>query len=240
MRGIRCTRWSGVFLAAALCGGIGAAGADGPAAVAGATMSARGDERLEYRWRVQGFFGALASLFFPAEGDGCLTRTKIANGNFENELLISSDADDEPDFFRYGAEIDFRTGATARVWSSQLWRGKRKDKSLREVPAGAVDVASAIELLRRDRPRDGRRMEIWSDGKLYPVLVEARGAKRIALNGKTVETMHVVVRPLVEPERRVWKGELDLWLAQDAASTPVEILVSRPPAQVLLSLKQYP
>lgn len=240
MRGIRCARWSGIFLTAALVGWIAAAGADSHAAAAPDAVAARDDERLEYRWRVQGFFGSLASLFFPAEGDGRLSRTRAANGNFENELLISSDADDEPDFFRYGAEIDARSGATVRAWSSQLWRGKRKEKNLREVPAGAVDIASAIELLRRERPRGGRRMEIWSDGKLYPVLVEARGAKRIEVNGIAVETMHVVVRPLVEPGRRVWKGELDLWLAQDAASTPVEILVSRSPAQVLLSLKQYP
>jgi hypothetical protein len=55
-----------------------------------------------------------------------------------------------------------------------------------------------------------------------------------------VRARHYAVRPLVEPGRKVWKGELDLWLAEDAAATPVRILVSRSPARVLLELARYP
>lgn len=244
MRGARSTRRIGIGMLAALLVGIVAIGEVGRASAAPSvvpdSVAARSDERLEYHWRVQGFFGALAGLFFPAEGEGSLSRRWLESGNFESELLITSDADDRPDFFRYGAEIDGRSGATVRAWSSQLWRGKRKDKLLPLVPAGAVDTASAIDLMRRERPRASRRMEIWSDGHLYPVLVQLLGSKQILVDRRRIEAAHIAVRPLVEPQRRIWKGELDLWLAEDAASTPVEILVSRSPARVLLSLKRYP
>jgi hypothetical protein len=39
------------------------------------------------------------------------------------------------------------------------------------------------------------------------------------------------------PGRRKWKGKLDLWLTQDAAATPVEIVISRNLADVRMELK---
>jgi hypothetical protein len=211
-----------------------AASGQGPSAVALA------DERLDYRWRVQGLFGAVAGLFFPSHGEGQLTRKTLPNGNLESELWITSGADDEPDFFRYGAETSVASGTTIRAWSSQLWRGKRKEKSSPVAEAGVIDVASAIQRLRTDRPAGRRRMEIWSDGKLYPVEVRSLGNERLEIAGRKLQATHVAVRPLTEPDRRVWKGELDLWFADDAASTPVRILVSRSPARVLLELERLP
>jgi hypothetical protein len=201
---------------------------------------ASGDERLEYNWRVQGFFGAVAGMFFPARGEGVLSRRTLPGGNLESELVITSTADKEPDFFRYGAETSAATGSTVRAWSSQFWRGKRKDKSSPVDQPGVIDVASAIQLLRAERPARPQRMEIWSDGKLYPVEVRPMGRESVEVDGRRVEAFHVAVRPLVEAERRVWKGELDLWLADDPAATPVRILVSRSPARVLLELDRTP
>ena len=99
-------------------------------------------------------------------------------------------------------------------------------------------MASAIQKLRGAPPTGSRRMEIWSDGKLYPVEVKRVGVERIDVGGRKVAATHIAVRPLIEPERRVWKGELDLWLADDPAATPVRILVSRSPARVLLELHE--
>ena len=89
--------------------GSGTAFAD-EAQPAPAVDAARGDEVLEYRGKVQGFFGAVAGLFFPAEGEGRLTRRALPNGNSESELWITSQADDEPDYFRYGAETSGANG----------------------------------------------------------------------------------------------------------------------------------
>ena len=60
------------------------------------------------------------------------------------------------------------------------------------------------------------------------------------IGGRAVPTLHYSIRPLVRPERRAWKGELDLWFARDPQATPVEILVARSPARVRLELTQAP
>lgn len=230
-RALRPTRaWA--ILALFLAGALSAAETPPRPPVALAT----GDEVLEYDWRVQGLFGAVAGLFFPSRGEGRLTRRTLEGGNVESELSITSAATEEPDYFRYGAEVSGATGATVRAWSSQLWRGKKKEKSSPIADAGVVDIASAIQRLRAEPPTAPRRMEIWSDGKLYPVEVTSTGTEKIEIGGRKMATKHIAVRPLTEPDRRVWKGELDLWLADDAAATPVRILVSRSPARVLLEI----
>jgi len=83
-------------------------------------------------------------------------------------------------------------------------------------------------------------MEIWSDGKLYPVLVSPVGPENRKIGGRSVPTLHYSIRPVSRPERRVWKGELDLWFARDSQATPVEMLVASSPARVRLELVQQP
>ena len=200
----------------------------------------RAEETLQYRWRIEGFFGALAGLFFPSHGDASLSETSLAGGNLQSSLLITSDEVKEPSFFRYEAEIDPANGRTVAARSSQLWQGKRKDKASPIVDPTTVDVASAIHLLRRTLPETAQEMEIWSDGKLYPVVVKPGGPQTRKIGGKSIPTLHFMIRPLVRPERRVWKGELDLWFARDPQATPVEMLVARSPARLRLELVQKP
>jgi hypothetical protein len=200
----------------------------------------RAEETLQYRWRIEGFFGALAGLFFPSHGDASLIETSLAGGNLQSSLLITSDEVKEPSFFRYEAEIDPANGRTVAARSSQLWQGKRKDKASPIVDPTTVDVASAIHLLRRTLPETAQEMEIWSDGKLYPVVVKPGGPQTRKIGGKSIPTLHFMIRPLVRPERRVWKGELDLWFARDPQATPVEMLVARSPARLRLELVQKP
>ena len=200
----------------------------------------RADETQKYKWKIEGFFGALAGLFFPSRGEGSLIETTVADGDLQSALRITSREDDDESFFLYEAVIDRASGRTISARSSQLWQGKRKDKSSKIVETGTVDVASAIHLLRRTLPESSREMEIWSDGKLYPVLVSPVGPENRKIGGRSVPTLHYSIRPVSRPERRVWKGELDLWFARDAQATPVEMLVARSPARVRLELVQQP
>ena len=241
-QGLRAIVAAGLTIGLLVASGRGAAAriSDASAPHSAPFANPASDERLDYAWRVQGFFGAVAGLFFPSSGEGRLTRKSLDNGNSESELWITSSADGEPDFFQYGAETHGDSGATVRAWSSQLWRGERKEKSSPVAEAGVVDVASAIQRLRTRRPATSERMEIWSDGKIYPVEVRSAGRETVEVGGGKVMTLHLTVRPLTEPGRRVWKGELDLWLAEDAAATPVRILVARPPLRVVLELTRYP
>ena len=137
-----------------------------------APAAASGEERLDYRWRLDGFLGALAGLFVPSSGEGHLTRERLPNGNWKSELLITSTESKSADYFRYGAELAPGDMSTLRAWSSSLWRGETRSKEARVEQRGVIDIVSGIQALRRDPPSAPRPMEIWSDGKLYPVLVQ--------------------------------------------------------------------
>ena len=194
------------------------------------------EETLMYQWRLHGLLGAIAGIFVPNDGEGTLTLRPLPDGRLRSELLITSREEGGGDYFRYGAEWEPASGKTVRAWSSQRWRGETKSKEAEIDRAGVVDVATAVHSLRRDPPSAPRQLEIWSDGKLYPVLVTPGGPERRSVAGREVTARHFAVRPVQLPQRRLWKGELDLWLADDAAATPVEIVVVRSSARVRLVL----
>jgi hypothetical protein len=201
---------------------------------------AQADERLHYRWSLDGFIGLIASLFMPTDGDGILSFEEIAPGIARGVLEVTSPESKSGEFFRYGAEWQRSDGRTLRAWSDSFWRGEKKSKKSEVGDAGVIDIVSGIDLLRRHPPVSQQRLEIWSDGKRYPVIVLPRGPANKHVAGRDVATRHLSIRGVAVPDRNLWKGELDLWLAEDAAATPVEILVSRSGARVRLTLVEYP
>ncbi|HYX22737.1 MAG TPA: DUF3108 domain-containing protein [Thermoanaerobaculia bacterium] len=208
--------------------------------VAGPWVSAdvRGNEDFQYRWHLRNLIGTLVGLFLPNRGDGHLTFKQDGNGHLLSELTITSDAAKEGEYFRYGSEVDTRTLQPIRAWSSYSWRGETRSKSEDINADGVLDIASGIYAIRRDPPLKERRMEIWSDGKVYPVVVIPQGIEARTLpGGKRVQTQKFSIRGVDVPDRDRWKGRLDLWLARDEAATPVEILISRNLADVHMELK---
>ncbi len=194
------------------------------------------DEHFQYRWQLKNFVGAVAGLFLPNQGDGSLT-FKTTNGHLRSELMITSSSSRQGEYFRYGSEIDRSTLQPIRAWSAYSWRGESKSRSEEIEKQGVLDVAAGIFAIRRDPPTKPRRMEIWSDGKIYPVVVTPRGTELRKLSGKSIYAGHYSIRGVEIPGRRRWKGKMDLWLARDGAATPVEIVISRNLADVRMELK---
>ena len=195
------------------------------------------EEAFQYRWQLRNFIGSLAGLFLPNQGEGSLTFRRDGNGRLTSELTITSTSA-QGEYFRYGSEVDTRTLQPIRVWSAYSWRGETKTKSSPIEQEGVLDVASGIYSIRQDPPDKSRRMEIWSDGKVYPVVVIPLGNEsRKMRDGKKIAVRHYSIRGIDVPGRRKWKGKLDLWLARDAAATPVEIMISRNLADVHMELK---
>ena len=98
----------------------------------GPSATLRADETLHYRWQVEGFFGALAGLFFPSHGDASLIQSTLDSGNLQSSLLINSDEVKDASYFSYEAEIEPATGRTVTARSSQLWhRSGDRGPSLR-------------------------------------------------------------------------------------------------------------
>lgn len=208
-------------------------------AVPGEAAAPALDEQFQYRWQLKNFVGAVAGLFLPNQGEGSLT-FRTTNGHLRSELMITSSASREGEYFRYGSEIDKSTLQPIRAWSAYSWRGESKAKSEEIEKRGVLDVAAGIFAIRRDPPTKSRRMEIWSDGKIYPVVVMPRGTETRKLSGRSIQTRHYSIRGVEIPGRRKWKGKMDLWLATDEAATPVEILISRNLADVRMELKSLP
>jgi hypothetical protein len=196
------------------------------------------DEEFRYRWQLRNFMGSVAGLFLPNQGVGELT-FKQQNGHLRSELMITSSASRQGEFFKYGSEMDIRTLQPIRAWSSYSWRGESKHKSSEIEQDGVLDIASGIYAIRNDPPEKSRRMEIWSDGKIYPVVVIPMGTemRKVGNRSQKMEVRHYSIRGINLPDRRKWKGKLDLWLAKDQAATPVEILLSRNLADVHLELQ---
>lgn len=202
-------------------------------------QAAEGAERFVYRWELKKLAALVGGILFPGQGTGLLTFEPRANGRVVSELHITSEHSDEGEFYRYGAEIDPRLGRTIKAWSSYLWRGESKSESAEIREAGVIDVASGIYQIRRDLPDEPRRLRIWSDGKIYPVLVLPGGEETRTLpGGRRVETLHYRIRGLKLPGERHWKGHMDLWIAEDEDRTPVEISFDRSLVGVRLRLDQ--
>ncbi|HEY9421893.1 MAG TPA: DUF3108 domain-containing protein [Thermoanaerobaculia bacterium] len=199
------------------------------------------DEEFQYRWQLRNFMGNLAGLFLPNQGEGLLTFKSDKNGRMRSELTITSNTTKNGEFFRYGSEIDTRTLQPIRAWSAYSWRGETKSKSSAIEQNGVLDIASGIYSIRLDPPTKSRRMEIWSDGKVYPVVVIPLGTETRKLGaGRKIAVNHYSIRGVDTPGRRKWKGKLDLWLARNEAATPVEIVISRNLADVHMELKSLP
>jgi hypothetical protein len=192
------------------------------------------NEEFRYRWQLKNFLGTMAGLFLPNHGEGSLTFRRT-NGHLKSELTITS-PQSEGGFFRYGSEIDVHTLQPIRAWSAYSWRGESKSKNEPVDKSGVLDVAAGIYAIRSDPPTKSRRMEIWSDGKIYPVVVIPLGLETRRHPAGRVQARHYSIRGVQVPGQRRWKGKLDLWLTPDAAATPVEILISRNLADVRMEL----
>src|SRR6202035_5083880 len=118
-------------------------------------------EDFHYHWELRNLLGTIAGLFFPNHGQGELTFKTSPGGHLTSELLITSSASAEGEFWRYGAEIDAEHLQPIRAWSSYKWRGKTNSKNEPVEQQGVMDIVSAIYSLRRDPPDRRRQLQIW-------------------------------------------------------------------------------
>ena len=194
-------------------------------------------ETLHYRWKLGGFFGAMARMFLPGHGEGTFTTLDATNGTTEVELNITAPTA-AGQFWRYGSEIDPTDGRTLRAWSSYRFRGRDESKESDLGERAVIDIASGILLLRRNPPSAPLNLKIWNDGKVYPVVIQPRGRVRRRIDGSSETVRHYAIRARRVPDERLWKGKLDIYLADDEASTPVEIAVERTMARVRLVIER--
>jgi hypothetical protein len=196
-----------------------------------------GDEDFHYHWHLGNVVGTVLGLFFPHQGDGELAFKMQKDGHLRGELLITSPESRQGEYWRYGSEIDPHTLQPIRAWSSFFWNGRSKSTSDEIEQKGVFDISCAIYSIRHEPFQKPRDMEIWSDGKIYPVTVVPKGDEVRIIADRKVETRHYAIRGRDLPDRRKWTAKVDFWLAKDSAATPVEIQISRRLADVRLELR---
>ena len=195
-------------------------------------------EILTYRWELRGALSFLAGLFLPDSGRGILRTESVPGGMTRSQLRIESEQSAAGEFWLYGAEIRPTDGETEEVWSAYKWRDKESSKRERLDGKGMIDVVSGIYGLRLDPPQRPRRLEIWSDGKMYPVVIFPGHSRTINVCGDRTTVRPYSIRGIDLPDRRHWKGRLEIWLADDPQATPVRIVVDRGWAKVRLDLRE--
>ena len=188
-------------------------------------QAAAGDERLVYRWKVEGVKGLILRLVAPGHGEGSLTTVLNPQGHLETELHMSAEKRRKGDFWRYGSSVDPLAKRSLRAWTAQKIGDKEKSREADLEDDDLIDLASGILLVRRDPPTLRRRMRIWSNGRLYPVVIEPRGEAQGEFRGRRSTIRIYSIRGYRVPGEREWKGGLELHLADDPSATPVEILV---------------
>lgn len=221
----------------ALLGPLPAAAA--PSVPRPALEAGPGDEVLRYRWKLGGFVGTLARLFVPGKGEGSLVTVRDGAGTFRTELRVTAGRRRKGEYWLSGSAVDVEAGRTLSAWSSQVVRGKLRERSA-EFTNGeeVIDVTSGIALLRHDAPPGSRRMEIWSNGRIYPVTVRLARTYSRPLAGREVTVRHYEIRGRDESGGRPWNGAIDLHLADDEAATPVELFVFNKGVRVNLQLAE--
>jgi len=183
------------------------------------------DEVLVYRWKVEGIKGILLRLVAPGRGEGSLTTVLNEQGHFETELHMSAERRRKGDFYRYGSSVDPVAKRSLRAWTAQKIGDKEKSREADLEHEDLIDLASGILLVRRDPPTLRRQMRIWSNGKIYPVVIEPRGEGRTDFHGRQTKVRIYSITGYRVPGEREWKGGLELLLADDASATPVEMFV---------------
>lgn len=197
------------------------------------------EEVLRYGWNLGGFKGTLARLIIPGRGGATLRTGRNGTGHLVSELNIFSPRSRHGDFQRYGAEIGAGPAAeTLKAWTTQMFRGKRKDKDADLDGEKAVDIASSIWRLRRDPAFGQGRSRLWSGGNFYPIEVRLAGQGWATLDRRRVATRTFLITGVREEGARFWKGKVELVLAENENSTPLEIVLRQEGVKVRLSLVQ--
>lgn len=197
------------------------------------------EEVLSYGWDLGGFKGTLARLIIPGRGGATLRTGHNGNGQLVSELNIFSPRSRHGDFQRYGARISSGlVGETLAAWSTQMFRGKKKEKAEALEGEGAVDIASSIWRLRHDPDFGSGRSRLWSGGNFYPIEVLHAGSGWGILAGRRVSTRSFLIRGVREEGERFWKGKVHLVLAENEPSTPLEIVLRQEGVKVRLALVQ--
>ncbi|HEY5610760.1 MAG TPA: DUF3108 domain-containing protein, partial [Thermoanaerobaculia bacterium] len=117
--------------------------------------------------------------------------------------------------------------------------GKRGvENRVKPIPPKALrDVLTGIYFLRQNAETITAPMvsEIYSDGKLYPVLYSPLGLQRMTIGGEMMTVRGYQISATPDAQRR-WPGGVKVWLTDDDRRVPVRIEIRHSLAALQLDL----
>lgn len=211
-----------------------------------------GTEQFRYTWRLRGGLAWIASVRFPTSGEGQLTTTyrRDTHPIIETELRITSKGADG--FYLYQSQIDETELKTLMTYHGYSWGEKtrqertffdyvkrlariRKQTSaglehkVKKIPPREMhDVLTGIYFLRQNAGTISApvQSEIFSDGKLYPVVYKPTGKETLTVAGNSTPTISYQITAAPGAEKK-WPGGVRVWLSDDARRVPVRIEIQR-------------
>lgn len=239
------------FILALLATAVGAA----------APLPTTSTENFRYTWRLRGGLAWIAAVRFPLSGEGHLTTIyrRESVPTVDTELKITSRETDG--FYVYQSQIDEQNIRTLMTYHGYSWGEKSRNERtffdyvkklarirketpnavehrVRPIPAMQMkDVLTGIYFLRQKASNmtGPVESEIFSDGKLYPVVYKPDGRELLVVAGRKVPTTTFRITAAAGAERR-WPGGVKVWLTDDARHVPVRLEIQRNFATLRLDL----
>jgi len=235
------------------------------ALAADAPCSPRNTEEFNYSWRLRGGLAWIAGLRFPTSGVGAL-RTGVpteGNGEIDSELVIRP-SKGRSGFYIYQSQIDTAGQKTLMTYHGYSWGDRerkertffdyvkrlariRKETSdeavenrVKPIPAKDMrDILTGIYFLRRNAATMEQPLisEIYSDGRLYPVVFRPGDRHSFIVAGEKVQARAYDIAAAPGETSKKWAGGLRVWLSEDARHVPVRIEIRKNFASLQLDLQ---
>ena len=200
-------------------------------------------ETLRYRWRLRGVGGIIATLVptYPSAGYGVLQSTAGGTGRLVSEFRATPEKASTGQHWVFRSELDLASSRTLRVEERWAFRGKSRETRHELASQPGIDMLSELQLLRISPPQAPCHHSIWSDGKLYRVLVTPdRQPVARWIADRRIALRRVSVRGVRAPGEPFWKGVGEIWFTEDGRALPVEIRLRRKFGQLRLVLLEPP
>lgn len=232
---------------------------------ANAPCSSRDTEEFNYSWRLRGGLAWIAGLRFPTSGVGAL-RTGVPSAekdDIASELVIRP-SKGRSGFYIYQSQIDTAGQKTLMTYHGYSFGNReRKERTLfdyvkrlarirKQTDDEAVesrvkpiphkdmrDILTGIYFLRRNAETMERPLtsDIYSDGKLYPVVFKPGKRHSFIVAGEMVEARAYDIEAAPGEASKKWPGGLRVWLTDDARHVPVRIEIRKNFASLQLDLQ---
>ncbi|MEO8217200.1 MAG: DUF3108 domain-containing protein [Acidobacteriota bacterium] len=217
-------------------------------------------EQFHYAWHLRGGLAWLAGFRFPTSGFGEMKNNPTPNG-MSSQLVITP-ARGENGFYIYRSEIDLDGARTLTSFHGYQWGEKSRkentffdyvkrlarirketpdevENKVRPIASSTIrDVLTGIYYLRAnsDTIKAPFLSEIYSDGKVYPVLFKPEGMETLEVQNRKIPTRAFLITAAPGEATR-WPGGVKVWLSTDERKIPVRIEIQQRFASLRLDLR---